>query len=55
MKQRTTVHHTRYRKTKNSFPNAATRGYRLNKFIDYLLTGATTLGIVVAILFLVTL
>lgn len=55
MKQRAAVYHKRYTKTRYSFPNAAARGYRLNKLVDYLLTGATTLGIVVAILFLVTL
>lgn len=55
MKSRTAIYHKRYTKAQTPFPNAATQGYRLNKFIDYLLTGATTLGIVVAILFLVTL
>ena len=38
-----------------SFPNSATATYRRNKIIDYLLTIATTIGIVVAILFLMTL
>ena len=55
MKQRTAIYHTSYARTQSPFPNAATRGYRLNKLLDYLLTGATTLGIVAAILFLVTL
>lgn len=55
MKQRTVVYSKRYKKEHCPFPNAAIRGYRLNKFVDYLLTCATTLGIVVAILFLVTL
>ena len=38
-----------------ALPNSATAAYRRNKLIDYLLTGATTLAVVVAILFLITL
>lgn len=37
------------------YPNAATGNYRLNRVLDGILTCATTLGIVTAILFLVTL
>ena len=52
MKQRTSIYNQKQIRTQYSFPNAATQGYRLNKIVDYLLTAATTLGIVVAILFL---
>ena len=55
MKQRRTVYNPRYAKTQPNFPNVATRSYKLNKLVDYLLTAATTFGVVVAILFLVTL
>ena len=37
------------------YPNAASGSYRINRILDTLLTGATTLGIVTAIYFLVTL
>ena len=55
MKQRTGIYNKKPTRPQYAFPNAAAQGYRLNKFIDYLLTGATTLGIVVAILFLIML
>ena len=55
MKQQATIYHKKHQRTRSPYPNAAAQGYRLNKVVDYLLTGATTLGIVVAILFLVTL
>jgi len=52
-------HTNNYRKNnihaRNPYPNAATSSYRINRIVDYLLTGATTLGIVVTILFLFTL
>ena len=38
-----------------AFPNAASAAYRYNKLVDYLLTAAATLGMVTAVLFLVTL
>ena len=55
MKTKTTVYHAGYTKTRRNFPNSASRAYRVNQIIDCLLTCATTLGIVVAILFLFTL
>ena len=55
MNYQTKFHHNRQTKTRSPYPNAAAKGYHLNRLVDYLLTGATTLGIVVAILFLVTL
>ncbi|MBO5891741.1 MAG: hypothetical protein J6Q30_03405 [Oscillospiraceae bacterium] len=55
MKQNRTTYGPKYAKMQPRFPNTAARNYKLNKFIDYLLTAATTVGVVVAILFLVTL
>ena len=37
------------------YPNAAAKGYKLNRLLDYLLTGAAGFGIVTALLFLVSL
>ena len=55
MKTKETGYYAGYAKTRRNFPNAATQSYRVNRIIDCLLTCATTLGIVVAILFLFTL
>ena len=38
-----------------AYPNAAAKGYKLNRLLDYLLTGAAGFGIVTALLFLVSL
>ena len=55
MKQYRTTYNPKYAKHQQRFPNVATRSYKLNKLLDYLLTAATTFGVIVAILFLVTL
>ena len=55
MKQRKTTYRPKYTKTYQRYPNVAARSYKLNKLVDYLLTVATAAGIVVAVLFLVTL
>jgi len=52
------ANHSRYSKAVHhhaAYPNAASAAYRYNKLVDYLLTGAATLGMVTAVLFLVTL
>lgn len=51
MKNTSCTHH----RSAVRYPNAASGSYKLNRILDYLLTGATTFGIVTAILFLVTL
>ena len=38
-----------------AYPNAAAKGYKLNRLLDYLLTGAAGFGIVTALLFFVSL
>jgi len=38
---------------KNTYPNAASRRYRIDKAIDYALTAAATVGLVAALLFLI--
>ena len=55
MKQNKTTYHPKYAKMQQRYPNVADRSYKLNKLIDYLLTAATAAGLVVAVLFLVTL
>ena len=55
MKHNKTTYRPKFAKKKHSYPNVATRSYKLNKFVDYLLTAATTVGVVAAVLFLVTL
>jgi hypothetical protein len=55
MKQNRTAYNPKYAKPQQRFPNVAARSYKLNKVVDYLLTAATTVGVVAAILFLVTL
>jgi len=49
------TYHNRKNTMASRYPNAASGNYRLNRILDGLLTGATTLGIVTAIFFLVTL
>lgn len=55
MNQERNTYNNRYKTAQHRYPNAATRSYKLNKIVDYLLTAATTIGIVVAILFLAAL
>ena len=55
MKHTRTAYSPKYAKKQQSYPNVATKSYKLNKVVDYLLTAATTVGVVVAVLFLVTL
>lgn len=55
MKHTRTTYNPKYMKSQQRYPNVATKSYKLNKLVDYLLTAATTFGVVVAILFLATL
>ena len=55
MKRTTKRHYNGAVQKQVIYPNAATASYRYNKLVDYLLTGATTLGIAAAILLLMIL
>lgn len=58
MKTMKAAHHSNvipFRSRKGNYPNAAERGYYLDKALDYALAAATSLGTVTILLFLIVL